>query len=180
VVLGDLELEKQPPMKNKLQLIPACIAAALCALSVAAAAAKTSPSSASSTATSAAVSTKAAPQATRDRTERAVPFHGMISAADEKAKTFTITGKEKSRVFKVTDKTVLTKAGVTATMTDIAVNEEVRGSYWKAADGSLEARAVKLGPMTEAEKGASKKRSKKKSPKSEATTSPSASPSARP
>ena len=180
-VLGDLELEKQPPMKNKLQLIPACIAAlALCALTVAAAASKTSPSSAPNTATSAAVSAKAAPPATRDKTERAVPFHGMISAADEKAKTFTITGKEKSRVFKITDKTVLTKAGVAATMKDVAVNEEVRGSYWKAADGSLEARTVKLGPMTEAEKGASKKRSKKKAPKSEATTSPSASPSARP
>ena len=161
-------------MKNKLQLIPACIAAfALCALTVAAAASKTSPSSAPSTATS-------APPAKRDKTERAVPFHGMISATDEKAKTFTITGKEKSRVFKITDKTVLTKAGVTATMKDIAVNEEVRGSYWKAADGSLEARAVKLGPMTEAEKGASKKRSKKKAPKLEATASPSSSPSARP
>ena len=104
----------------------------------------------------------------------------MISAADEKTKTFTITGKEKSRVFKITDKTVLTKTGVAATMKDVAVNEQVRGSYWKAADGSLEARTVKLGPVSEAEKGASKKHSKKKAPKPETITSPDGSPSGKP
>jgi hypothetical protein len=168
-------------MKNKSQRIPACIAAfALCAPAVAAAAATTSPSSAPSIATAVAVSTKAAPPAVKSSTERAVPFHGVISAADEKARTFTITGKEKSRVFKITDKTVLTKAGVAATMKDVTVNEEVRGSYWKAADGSLEARTVKLGPRTEAEKGASKKHLKKKAPKSELTTSAGASPSGKP
>ena len=168
-------------MKNKSQRIPVYIAAfALCAPAVAAAAAKTSPSSAPRIATAVAVSTKAAPPAEKNSTERAVPFHGVISAADEKAKTFTITGKEKSRVFKITDQTVLTKAGVAATMKDVAVNEEVRGSYWKAADGSLEARTVKLGPKTEAEKGASKKHSKKRVPKPEVTTSAGESPSGKP
>lgn len=92
----------------------------------------------------------------------------MISAVDQTAKTFTIAGKEKSRVFKVTDKTALTKAGAPATMKDVMANEEVRGSYVKAADGSLEARVVKLGPMTDAEKAASPKSSKKKA-KPEAT-----------
>jgi hypothetical protein len=86
----------------------------------------------------------------------------MVSAVDQTAKTFTIAGKEKARVFKVTDKTVLTKAGAPATMKDVLANEEVRGSYVKAADGSLEARVVKLGPMTDAEKAASSKSSKKK------------------
>lgn len=99
----------------------------------------------------------------------------MISAVDQKAKTFTIAGKEKSRVFKVTTRTVLTKAGVPATMKDVVVNEEARGSYWKAADGTLEAKKVKLGPMTEAEKA---KAEKKKSPKPEASAAPSVSPSA--
>ena len=94
--------------------------------------------------------------------DRAVPFHGMISAVDQTAKTFTIAGKEKARVFKVTDKSVLTKAGAAATMKDVTANEEVRGSYVKAADGSLETRVVKLGPMTDAEKAASSKSSKKK------------------
>src|SRR5207247_475271 len=166
-----LELENKPPMKNKSQRIPVYIAAfALCAPAVAPAA-KTPPSSAPTITTAVAASAKAAPPAASNSTERAVPFHGVISAADEKAKTFTITGKEKSRVFKITDKTVLTKAGLAATMKDVAVNEEVRGSYWKAADGTLEARTLKLGPRTEAEKGASKKLSKREAPKPEVTTS---------
>ena len=152
---------------------------ALCAPAVASAA-KTPPSSAPTITTAVAASAKAAPPAASNSTERAVPFHGVISAADEKAKTFTITGKEKSRVFKITDKTVLTKAGLAATMKDVAVNEEVRGSYWKAADGTLEARTLKLGPRTEAEKGAAKKHSKKKVPKSEVPTSADASPSGKP
>jgi hypothetical protein len=83
---------------------------------------------------------------------RAVPFHGMISAVDQNAKTFTIAGKATSRVFKVTDKTTITKDGTVATLSDIAEKEEVRGSYWKNEDGSLEAKIVKLGAKTEKEK----------------------------
>jgi len=87
---------------------------------------------------------------------RALPFHGMISAVDQSAKTFTIAGKETSRVFNVTDKSTVTKDGNPATMSDIAANEEVRGSYWKNADGSLEAKTVKLGAKTEKEKSKKK------------------------
>jgi hypothetical protein len=100
----------------------------------------------------------------------------MISAVDQTAKTFTLAGKEKARVFKVTDKTVLTKAGAPATLKDVAANEEVRGSYLKAADGSLEARIVKLGPMTAAEKAATSKSLKKAKPESSPGAAPSASP----
>ena len=106
---------------------------------------------------------------------RPLPFHGKISAVDQKAKTFTIAGKEKSRVFKITDKTVLTKASAPATMKDVVANEEVRGSYWKMADGTLEAKTVKLGPKTDAEKA---QHEKKTSPKTE--TSPAPSPRALP
>ncbi|PYL65508.1 MAG: hypothetical protein DMF25_03420 [Verrucomicrobia bacterium] len=65
----------------------------------------------------------------------------MISAVDQKAKTFTTAGKEKTRVFKVTDKTTVTKGGNAATIKDIVENEEVSGSYWKNPDGTLEAAA---------------------------------------
>jgi hypothetical protein len=98
----------------------------------------------------------------------------MISAADQKAKTFTIAGKEKARVFKITEKTVVTKTGAPATIKDVVTNEEARGSYWKMSDGTLEAKTVKLGPKTEAEKAADEKHKKK------AETSPEASPSASP
>ena len=69
----------------------------------------------------------------------------MISAVDQSAKTFTITGKKQSRVFKVTDKTTVAKNGKTVSMRDITENEEASGSYWKNADGTLEAKTVKLG-----------------------------------
>ena len=63
----------------------------------------------------------------------------MVSAVDQKNKTFTISGKEATRVFKVTEKTKLLKGAGNATMSDIVDNEEVSGAYWKNPDGSLEA-----------------------------------------
>jgi hypothetical protein len=104
---------------------------------------------------------------------RPIPFHGMVSAVDQKAKTFTIRGKEKARAFKATDKTAMTKGANAATMKDIVENEEVSGSYWKNADGSLEAKTVKLGPMTSA-------KSAEKSEKSKAASSPAGLPSTSP
>jgi len=104
---------------------------------------------------------------------RSNPFHGMVSAADQNAKTFTIAGKTTSRAFKVTDKTAVTKAGNPATMADIVENQEVSGSYRKNADGTLEAKTVKIGPMSEKKKGEEGKKSK-------ATSSPAASPAASP
>jgi hypothetical protein len=78
---------------------------------------------------------------------RPIPFHGMVSAVDQKNKTFTISGKEATRVFKITDKTSILKGAAAGTMKDIVDNEEVSGAYWKNADGTLEAKVVKLGPM---------------------------------
>ncbi|HWY40430.1 MAG TPA: hypothetical protein VNX27_06515 [Chthoniobacterales bacterium] len=95
---------------------------------------------------------------------RPLPFHGMVSAVDQKNKTFTISGKEARRVFKVTSKTQIIKGSGIVTMKDIVDNEEVSGSYWKNADGTLEAKVVKLGPM------------EKKTASPAAKTSPSLSP----
>jgi hypothetical protein len=78
---------------------------------------------------------------------RPLPFHGMVSQVDQKAKTFGIHGKDKPHVFKITDKTIIMKGAGNATIKDIVENEEVSGSYWKSPDGSLEAKFVKLGPM---------------------------------
>ena len=178
-------------MKNKLHLLTACTAALACCLPLAAnGATKKSASPTPSPMASASPKTKASPtpkassspaaNTTTDATKaRAIPFHGMISAVDSKAKTFTIAGKEHSRVFKVTDKTTLTKAGKPATMKDVVANEEARGSYWKVMDGTLEAKTVKLGPKTDAEKAADEKakaRKKEKEAAAEASVSPSASP----
>ena len=113
---------------------------------------------------------------------RATPFKGIIAAVDDKAKTFTIAGKENSRVLKITDKTIITKSGQPATMKDVVANEEVRGSCYKMPDGSMEAKVVKLGPLTDAEKAEREARKANREEKKAATSpavsaSPSVSPS---
>ena len=105
---------------------------------------------------------------------RATSFKGIIAAVDDKAKTFTIAGKETSHSLKITDKTIITRGGQPATMKDVVSNEEVRGSYYKMPDGSMEAKIVKLGPLTEAEKAEKEARRVKREEK-RASISPTAS-----
>jgi len=112
---------------------------------------------------------------------RATPFKGMIAAVDDKAKTFTIAGKQTSHSLKITDKTIITKGGQPATMKDVVANEEVRGSYYKMPDGSMEAKIVKLGPLTEAEKAEKEaRRAKREEKKAAISPAASASPSVSP
>jgi hypothetical protein len=165
-------------MNTKLKILSACTAALVYGVSLAAFAA--SPTPAASPKNSAKIKTTAADQApvaeTATTKVRAVPFHGTIATVEQAAKTFTIAGKEKSRVFKVTETTVITKGGAPATITDLVANEEVRGNYVKAADGSMEARTVKVGPMTDAEKAERKPSKKKTSGDASASAEPNASP----
>lgn len=140
---------------------------------------KTSPSpeSSSSTETDASSATATTPGGKI----RATPFKGMIAAVDDKAKTFTIAGKETSHSVKITDKTIVTRGGQPATMKDIVSNEEVRGSYYKMPDGSMEAKIVKLGPLTEAEKAEKDaRRAKREERKTAISPATSASPSVSP
>ena len=71
-----------------------------------------------------------------------IPFRGQITAVDQTSKTFTIG----NQTFKVTETTIITKGDNAATMTDIVQNEKARGAYLKQADGTLEAKTVKIGP----------------------------------
>lgn len=103
---------------------------------------------------------------------RPFPFHGMVSAVDQKNKTFTISGKEATRVFKVTGKTVITKGAGSAKFIDIVDNQEVSGAYWKNPDGSLEAKLVKLGPTEKKSVSPAAKSSPSTSPTSSPTPSP--------
>ena len=149
-------------MKNKTLIITSICLAAVASVPLATAAGKKATASPSPAATPE-TSTATAAQV------RLVPFHGMVSAVDKTAKTFTIAGKEKSRVFKVSDKTVVTKAGKSVGMAEIVENVEVSGSFWKNDAGSLEAKTVKVGPMSE------KKTAPAKKEKAAASASPSAS-----
>ena len=103
--------------------------------------------------------------AAAEKSERPIPFHGKIASADAGAKQFTLATKlGTGRTLKVTDKTVLTKAGNPATFADVTKDEEVRGSYFKKPDGSLEAKSVKLGPLTPAEQAAKAAKTNKAKP----------------
>jgi hypothetical protein len=102
----------------------------------------------------------------------AVPFRGTIASFDDKARVFTIAGKQSARSLKIADTTVITKGGNPATIKDIVANEEVRGSYYKMSDGTLQAKTVKLGPLTEAEKASKEARKEKREKNAETTATP--------
>jgi len=156
-------------MKSKSQLLTsACIAALVfCGPALAFAAPKTSPSP--SPGGSAATSPSPAAKA-----PRAIPFRGTATAVDQSAKSFTIASNVSARVFKVTEKTTVTKAGSAATLADLADNDAVTGSYWKQGDGTLEAKTLKIGGKSDSEKPA------KKSKEADATSDSAASPSPSP
>jgi hypothetical protein len=158
-------------MKNKTYLISGiCLASVAFCLPLTA---QTMPRTHSSPAAS--PHATASPITSPGKQTRPFPFHGMISAVDQNAKTFTIAGKKTPRVFKITDKTTITKGGNTAGMQDITENEEASGSYYyKDADGSFEAKMVKLGPMSTSEKGKEGAKKKSASPAASATASPGA------
>ncbi len=87
-----------------------------------------------------------------------IPYHGKVAAVDAAAKTFTIKGKQKDRVFAVTDKTVITKDGAPADLSALAAGEEVQGSATKTGD-NWEALKVTVGAKAAA-KGAKKEEAK--------------------
>jgi hypothetical protein len=162
-------------LKNLLIICVFSAVVAICLPTRSDAKAKGSPSP--ETESSAASSAEASPAKMR-----ATAFKGMIASVDDTAKTFTIAGKDTSRVLKITDKTIITKGGQPATMKEVVANEEVRGSYYKMPDGSMEAKVLKLGPLTEAEKAErearrAKREEKKAAASAAATTASSASPS---
>ena len=150
------------PMKNKSTLISSVCVAALAFCLPLSVSAKEKKSEASPAAT-------ASPSETAAASTKAQGFRGTITAVDQNAKTFTLSGKM-ARVIKVTDKTEITKDGNPATMSDITENEKVSGSYWKSADGTLEGKKVTLGAKAEKAKKESKKEKESASP------SPAASP----
>jgi hypothetical protein len=103
-------------MTNKLSLIVgAGMAIALCLTSSVLAQEKkaASPSPGASASSAAAATSPAADAASSPaEKQKALPFHGEISAVDQTAKTFSIAGKEKTRVFRITDRSVITIAKV--------------------------------------------------------------------
>ncbi len=91
------------------------------------------------------------PEAAKKPRSRGIPFTGKLGAVDQVAKTITVKGKEKDRVFQITSQTRIMKAGKSATLEDGVVGEDVSGSARQAAEGKMEAVSVRFGPRPEGE-----------------------------
>ncbi len=96
-------------------------------------------------------------------TTKSIPYHGKVASVDAAAKTFTIKGLKKDRLFSTTDKTVITKDGAPADIAAITVGEEVQGSAKKSGDNwealkitivTKDAKAAKAGGKKEEAKPA--------------------------
>ena len=85
----------------------------------------------------------------KEAKDRAQGFKGKIGSVDPTKKTLTLESKKEGggRTLTVTNASKLTKgADETATWDDLTVGQEVRGSYKKSADGTLEIVKLSVGP----------------------------------
>lgn len=83
------------------------------------------------------------------------PYKGNVASIDVGAKTFTIKGKNRERLFAVTATTQLLKDGAPGPWEDLKVGDAVSGRAIKKAEGQFEAVSVKFGakaPAAEAGK----------------------------
>ncbi len=100
----------QPPilMKKFTLITSACVAALALSGPLTASAAPEKEASPSPSASPADSTAAASPET---KAPRAIQFRGSVASVDTSAQTFTVAGKSTSRVFKVTDKTTVTKSG---------------------------------------------------------------------
>ncbi len=87
------------------------------------------------------------------KTDKAIPFHGKLSAVDKSAKTISIVGKDKTRTFNVTSDTKIMKKGKASTLDEAMVGDEVGGAY-RDVDGKLNLTSLRIGPKPEGKKKA--------------------------
>jgi hypothetical protein len=78
-----------------------------------------------------------------------MPFYGSVKAVDLKAKTFTLAGKEKDRVFVITDTTRIHDSGEARELADVQVGRKVGGLAKANAAGKWEVATLNLGVKQE-------------------------------
>mgnify|MGYP001615332736 FL=1 len=108
-----------------------------------------------------ALPTTAAEKGKEKKKSDTFPFNGKVTAVDKTAKTFSLAGKDKPRVFEITSQTKITKAGKPAILDDAVVGEDAGGVAKRGADGKNEAVSVRFGPKPEGS-GDKKKEAKPK------------------
>ena len=80
-----------------------------------------------------------------------LPYHGTINSVDPVAKSFTLKGREKDRVFGVTETTKILRDGVAVELSTLSPGDEVRGQVSKTGD-KWEAMSVLAGEKMPATK----------------------------
>jgi hypothetical protein len=94
--------------------------------------------------------------------EKAMPYHGTLTAVDKTAKTITV-GK---RAFQITSQTRFYKGEkVPATLDDGIIGEEARLSYLKEPDGKFIAHNVYFGAKPDPKKSTTPKPAEAEKPK---------------
>ncbi len=76
---------------------------------------------------------------------RALPFVGTVSAVNVNGRSFSLNGKAKERVFKVTDKSEILMDGKPVGLSAMTVGAKVQGSALKH-DLEWEVKKVTIGP----------------------------------
>ena len=84
---------------------------------------------------------------------RSLPYRGKLVLVDKQRNSVTVG----TRVFLVTPKTKVEKAGKPATLNDGVAGQLVTGSYRKLPDGRLEAFSIYFGGKTSASSSGQKK-----------------------
>lgn len=85
------------------------------------------------------------------RSERPIGFHGTVASVTGN-KVILSSKSGEGRHLIIGKETKLLRAGLPAGTAAIVPGEMIRGSYWKNANGVLEAKTIKIGPPTVAEK----------------------------
>jgi hypothetical protein len=89
----------------------------------------------------------AAPAAPAKTTRTAgYPFRGKLKAVSNDARSFTLAGKDRDRVFHVTPDTKFVRNGKVATLAEGVVGEDVAGYARTESGGRAQALTVRFGP----------------------------------
>lgn len=110
----------------------------------------------------------ATPAPTKTTRTAGYPFRGKLKAVSNDARTFTLAGKDRDRVFHVTSDTKLVRDGKVATLADGVIGEEVAGYARNESGGRAQALTVRFGqaPVPDPQKTPTRK-APKSSPASE-------------
>jgi hypothetical protein len=82
----------------------------------------------------------------KSKATKTAPFTGKVGAVDKLAKTVTLEGKDRQRVFQITSETRIFKEKKPGIFADVQVGDTVGGSARESNDGKMEALTLNVLP----------------------------------